>query len=735
MSKLKFANSAALVEGIYNSTGSDYILGSNLAANSNFYSLVFTADGYLYTHGLKFRIYKVINGQPDGMNLSWASDGKLQLTDGNTQIASVAVVGTLTGDSIISATQASGDDKAWTITHAKPNGLVWENTTYGNIGTLTQVKVPIITIDSYGHITTISNSGDLDVTKVKATAMTSSTSGTYYLVGVSGNTAQSPYYNALTNKAISINKNGELTAATFIEGGTSLVNKYAAKATATDSVEGTVLLSDATDGTENAASGGTAATPYAVAAALTAAKNHANDLFSQNDAMLFIGTIDNTGTFKSHNSSILSDVTDNTTKITQIAYKAGYTAKFTNAGTLTIGGVSFTVEAGDMLIAVNDKGDSVSGGDFTIVQNNISGALTSDTVLSGIVVANTQGRSLTSFAYPESGTKFLKATSSGLAWVDQSSLWRTFYKDSSGGTTISNKNIILKVDTGTGTSNPLELIFDSSSTPASITYRVHPAAIIGTASSLSITDGTTTFSYSPAAAATLNIGGGLSLTSTTASNVTTYTLAHPTSAQSTVSAKLGKITTDSYGHITAFTEVTSLKNPSKLYIGKTKTVATGSYDGSEAYGLTLTAGDDVSITASTKTAAQGLYSSGTTGVKGVDFAIGITHKYRPISIKSGNTVTDILANTSNSKFILKEGTHVSLTQGTGDNVNEVTITSSWRSVFAYWITNSTLSQGAFGDDTSLNFSTDFLWDSNEGIGLCWTEINGTVETPSITYAK
>jgi len=45
--------------------------------------------------------------------------------------------------------------------------------------------------------------------------------------------------------------------------------------------------------------------------------------------------------------------------------------KFTDAGTLTLGSgnnaVAFIVEPGDVLLAINDKGDTFKGSDFTVI--------------------------------------------------------------------------------------------------------------------------------------------------------------------------------------------------------------------------------------------------------------------------------------------------------------------------------------------------------------------------------
>ena len=585
MGKLIFAASSTILEQEFPG-----VIGSNASAEG-FLSISITDDEYFYTHGQKFTLYKVINNTVEGLGLSWAaSSGKLQLTDGNTQLAAISVVGNIIGDSIITATRSSSDEKAYTITHKQPENLV--AATYGSNTPLNTAKIPQITVDSYGHITAIQDL-TLDATKVKAAALTNEAAD-YYLIGVSSTNVEQPKYSS----TIKINKDGKLYAAEIYENGTSLVNKYAAKVEATDVLTGTVKLSDAIDGTQDAETGHTAATPLAVKNAIESANSYAEQLFSENDALIFVGTITASGTFVSHNSAILNNVIDGTTTInsSSFPYKAGYTMKFTQAGNLVLGEpgyqVTYTVEPGDILLCINDKGSTFKGSDFTVIQNNIDGALTSADVLNGILYAN-NSRNIESLSFPTDGDGYLKfnASSETIEWVAKSTLWRTFYQGSTSGSTISNKNIILKTVTGTGTTDPLLISFGTEGANGTITYTINPKAIVSNASEkLKLVQNSTEFEYNSTTEKILNIGSALTLNL----NNDTWTLDHATHTQVST-AKLGKITTDAYGHVTSFAEVTSLPNPNSLYIGVNGEVTDLSYNGSAKVGYNFKAGTDVTI--------------------------------------------------------------------------------------------------------------------------------------------
>ena len=718
MGKLIFASSSTALEqqlpGINGGTPS----------SQGYYSITITSDGYFYTHGQKFRLYKVINGATEGFGLSYSnSNGNLVLTDGNTQIASVAVVGEIQGDSIITATRANNNNKLYTLTHAQPQNLV-VNTTYGSAVTLDAVNVPSLTIDAYGHVTTISNVA-INTTKVKGNEFNNELNN-YYLIGVKNGDIQTPLYN--TN--IYMDRSGNFRAKTIYEDGDKLEDKYAAKQQATDEVTGTVLLSDAINSSLNAVSGKTAATPLAVKNAIDAANRYAEDLFTQNDALVFIGTITHTGIFKTHNARLVPDIINDTSSITASSfdYKAGYTMKFTDAGTLTLGSgnnaVAFIVEPGDVLLAINDKGDTFKGSDFTVIQNNISGALTSDTELNGIVTANSS-RTLTAFAYPVTGTPLLRYNN-GLEWTDASSIWRTY---TCGGSSIQNKNIVLKTAIGEGTTTPFTIEFGTEGNNASITYTIHPNAIVtGSVKNLTIIQESTSFVYTPAQGNTLTIGNGLNLIK---DNNDAFSLSHPTVSNYYTTGVLGRVTTDAFGHVTSIAEVTSLVNPEPLYIG-TKTEAYGSYKGDAKLGLTFTAGTDVTITPTTFDDTNGMiYDADNQKTAGIDFKIEFAHKYRPISLVTnveGTSVeATILANSVASALKFQEGTHITISNSEGT----LTFNSTWRDIELYTVSSNTLVRGSLSDNSDLIFDSDFIADS-DGLGICWTEID---TNGNITYVK
>lgn len=743
MSKLIYSATSTVLE---NNLSGVYQTGSQIDASLPGYRVIaFTGDGYLYTHGQKFRIYKIVNNVASGLSLGWNSTtGYLDLLDGSIQLSTIAVVGELEGDNIISVARGTGQNyKKYTLTHAQPQTSPVGS--YGGVTNASSVNVPSITVDAYGHVTAASNVS-LDATKVKASAIGNDDSHHYSIIGVNGTDIQNPQYFVNTY----IDKDGAI-----YENDQALSAKYAAKQTANASNTGTVKLSDAIDGgavtvndvtTYLDVNKGTAATPYAVKLAIDEAKSYASGLFASNDALVFIGTINKDGVFISHNNALLPGIKNNETTISQIAYKAGYTAKLTNSGDLTIGtdanAVTFPVEVGDILVCVSDYNTTVKGSDFTVIQGNLDGTLTSADVLDGILTA-TNSRSVSSYEYPSSGNKILGGTSSGLSWLDYSDVWRTFYANDTNGATISNKDIIIAADTGNGTTDPLTVNFDLSGTQAVIKYTIHPKAIANSATtSLILKQGNTEFEYDPTkdTDTTLTIGGGISLTETTANQVTTYTLNHPTSTQQAIStAKLGKITTDSYGHIIGFTEVTSLKNPNALYIATsnsqgTTIQASATYDGNEVIGYNFKAGTDVTITATSKTNANGIEYTSDSYAKGIELEFGITHKYRPISIqkKSGNSyaeATSILANSSSDTLTLKEGSNITLTNSSGTLT--IDAANTWRPVSLYAVNeqHTAITQGAVTDGSTLIFNQDLVADGGS-LGICWTEIDNQ---GNITY--
>lgn len=148
--------------------------------------------------------------------------------------------------------------------------------------------------------------------------------------------------------------------------------------TATGTTKGLVTLSDATNSTSGAVSG-IAATPKAVSDALESAKNYTDEQiaagFAANDAQVLKGSIAADGTITS------TDTTINGKKINAITgYSTGWTFRVTAASTspLWSSDASTKVEAGDMVLAIKDYGSSNVSTDWSIIQSNLIGAVTTD---------------------------------------------------------------------------------------------------------------------------------------------------------------------------------------------------------------------------------------------------------------------------------------------------------------------------------------------------------------------
>lgn len=149
--------------------------------------------------------------------------------------------------------------------------------------------------------------------------------------------------------------------------------------TANATVKGLVTLSDAINDTTNDATKGVAATPKSVALAIEAANNYTDEQiaagFAANDAQVLKGSIAADGTITS------TDTTINGQKINAITgYSTGWTFRVTAASTnpLWSSDTSTKVEAGDMVIAIADYGSANQAKDWSIIQSNLIGAVTTD---------------------------------------------------------------------------------------------------------------------------------------------------------------------------------------------------------------------------------------------------------------------------------------------------------------------------------------------------------------------
>lgn len=676
MSKLIYAHTSALAESTF--TG---INNPDQTMNEVYRSVAFTGDGYMYTHGKKFRLFNVDNAGLQGISFS-AANGTVSLSIDGATIGSGDIIQSITGDGIVIPTTQNG---ATALTHKT---YISSPGTYG-----ANLQIPIITVDAYGHISAVSNGTEINVTKVQASPTT--TLGTYYLTGVTNANLQNPVYHT----GAYFDNAGNIYATNFYLNGSTLSTIFAPLAhtsvLATDQALGHVYLYDTYDSEKDIQST-FAATPKAVYAALTASKAYTDSILASQDAMVFVGTITHQGVITNHNS-IVVEATDNTTNVTSVPYNAGWTFRFTSAGTFQ----GIEVEVGDMLIAVKDRNEVFDIDDWSVIQTNISGALTASSLLNGILYAN-NSRAIQSLALSNG---VLTSNGSTLSFVNKNTLWRDIQVkgDSIGTNTLNLKqsgSVTLTVNNG------------------EVTIGVNASDIISGGASLTLVKGNTSFVYQPSANATLNVGSKLTLRYDNDDCI----LEHESA--SVITGKLGKITTDGYGHISSIEEVTSLKNPNAFKIQNANSDVI-TYDGSDAAILKVVNGTDVNLTLATSNGVTTLTPS-------------ITHKYRPVQFlaTASSSPTNLINTGDSTTLTLVGGENVSLrnTASNGDPLSAGTLVidaeDTWRAVEAYKFVSNVMSRSSIGVAT-LKFSNNFIWTDNE-IDLCWTEID---EEGRVTYVK
>lgn len=684
MSKLIYSPTSTLIEGTY-----DGIKNRDQAVNPVYYSVAFTGDGYMYTHGRKFRLFTVDNDAVEGL-LFQIKNGIAGFYIDGASMGTGSVIQSITNeDGIITTSTSNG---VATIGHS--TFLTQQQaTSYGS-----STKIPIITVNETGHITAIQNSGTIDISKIRADVTT--TTGYYHPVGVTDNTLQNPLY----HNDLFFDEKGNIYANNYYIGTSSLSDIFAPKSHisvyATDSVYGHILLSDTPD-SESDVSNHIAATPKAVTAGIATANQYAQDLFAAQDAMVFVGTIKADGTITSHNITVLPTAIDGITGLTYLNYKVGWTFRFVEAGTFN----GEDIEVGDMFIAVRAKGNEFNINDWTVIQTNISGALTSVSNLNGILYANSS-RVVNSLAL---SSGILKYDGSALGFVNPNTIWRDIQVNSNSIGT-STLNLVA--------GNAISL----TESNGDVTVAVNASNIIQTSAALTLEQDLTAFTYKPTAAANLTIGNGLTLEKDENNN---YTLKH--AAGNTFTNVLGSITTDSNGHVVGISEVTTLPNPYSLTINTNNNQAI-QYDGSAAKILTFKNGGDIAFTSSTDLNGNQVIEA------------EVTHKYRSIQFYPNLTSAEpvaLLANSVSTILTLIGGTNVSLsnTNTLGEPLPDGTLMinaeDTWRNILAYRFTSNLLAQSSIGSGAPLKFGDDFLW-SNEELGIAWTEID---EDGRVTYVK
>ena len=384
MEKLIYAKSKAGLELAW----SDLALGTSAI----YRSIVFTEDGYLYTHGKFFRILdaSAAFSATYANNIVSLKDGA-----GNTFVSFDRGIHSVTGDTYVSATTTNG---AVTLTHATP-------ITAGSVGptanSSTSIVVPRLTYNAGGHLTAEStytatlNQVQTNIASTGVQYLTFASSSTAGTSELNKNTALT--YNAATgllsatglagtlNNKLTLTLNG--TANEYNNSAATSVAFYAPTSAGTS---GQILKSNGSAAPSwmtisNSVASSSTDSEVPSAAAVYAAINSG---IATNDAMIFKGVI------------------DASTNPNYPAADKGWTYKISVAG--KIGGVSgVVVEAGDTIICSVDASPAGNhatvGANWGILQTNIDGAVTTGgAIAQGALVIGAGSSSVSTL--PNAGT-------------------------------------------------------------------------------------------------------------------------------------------------------------------------------------------------------------------------------------------------------------------------------------------------------------------------------------------
>ncbi|MGL4373881.1 MAG: hypothetical protein ACRCS6_08880 [Turicibacter sp.] len=633
---------------------------------------------------------------PWGLDLTLSAQNLTVTVAGESKTVKLPVIGVANGTATTATLSADGKI---TVSHAN----VGTAGTYGpSADSDSTINVAEITTNAQGHVSAVTNR-TATLNRVKRTA--SSGSGALLFAPSSAGTGEVNF-----NTAIAVS-GGNLSATTFTEGGTLLSAKYADLAhksvKGTTSALGHVTLSDSTS--TSAYVDGVAATPKAVGDALKAAKSYADGILAANDAMVFKGTLGTGGTV---------------TSLPVKGYSAGWTYRVVTAGTYA----GVVCEIGDLIIAVvnsNGTETTVTNAHWTVAQTNIDGAVTADANLSAsqLLIGKGGVKGIQTLA-PGSNGQVLKINASGVpAWASDinTDTWRQI---TVGGTAL------LGTATNTGALN-FAAASGSGITVSGASGTVTIGSSFGALGIFNGSDANALGSYSPTSALSLAFGGGLQA-GITGDKIN---VSHINKITAQTTNKLGSITYDANGHITGFTEVTSLKNPYAVSFGVGSSLT--SYDGSGAVSFKIAAG----TTSGTGSSDFSLSASHTGGV--VTITPTYTKKYRSVGFYASNTtgtVTSAHADTNFDQLKLKPG-NANVTLGWDATAKAMTIstidTNTWRKVTACKLGSTTAGQmlsTSIGTD-DLEFSSDFAWSGDNSasakLHMVWTEV---AEDGTITYA-
>ena len=675
--------------------------------NSSYKSIVYTDDGYLYTHGKIFQLAVTNAGAPASWFTASLSGQTLTLSSaGTTQTVTLPVVGLTTGTTTeLIVTSSAGvfninhkNDYLGAVTSVGPGAV--SNTT---------INVPYLTATTSGHVDVL---GQYTATLNHVLQTLDTTTATSYLLF--GTSATSVTSGSIFNTSLKANmSNGSLYATTFYENGTSLAAKYAAightSVVGSDTVLGHVKLSDSITDSTNGVANGIAATPKAVKAAYDSLKTYADGLLGANDAMVFKGTLGTGGTV---------------TALPTSGYSAGWTYRVITAATYA--GVA--CEVGDLIICVKDYATAFANSDWTVAQTTVDGAVTSSAALTvnQLVVGGTASTAVKTLSAGTDGQVLTMA--SGIPAWTANQVRPISVNDTS----------ILNATTYTALNLKGSTNITVSSSGGDVTFSA--TGLVTTASLANLTFSGTdlsstaqTWVYGPTFAKTVTLDSDLYLTS--AGHIGHRNQITAQGTQAVYSFKY-----DANGHIIGTpTAVTSMPSPTNLAIaiggGTTEGTTLYTYNGSTAKSLNIIAGSNVSFT----TAAGSLTINSSYSNTVSALAIGATGTTTSAATTNGNTYLKLVNSgvLTNSFKIFGSGATSVISNASG-NI-EVNSVNSWRNVTAYLLSTNTSGQVLSNSiaTADLDFGSEFLWDATGGSGndgqlrIGWAEIatDGT-----ITYA-
>lgn len=666
-------------------------------------ALIFTEDGYLATHGKKFKLNDVTSSEANlgglsisGNKVTLSLNGVAQTTQLTLPVISVDKASTETALTI------GTTDSAVTIGHAvnfqEAQLIAYGSKTVATSGDArTSIQMPTIKPDIHGHITEISQTTAFNVDEVFQKAAASNK--TYYMVGRDGDSTSASDIVSYTDKVF-FNSLGELSVQDVklytIDGYKSLSTLFASASNqATQETLGLVKLapdtifSNTTSADNANYAGGYAATPKAVKDYVT---GQLNSFLALNDAMVFKGVVGKDG--------------ETTTSLPSTGYSAGWTYKVVGEG-LTVDGK--TAQAGDLIIAVKDYDSAAAShaGDWTIVQGNDGTIFNSDAnglTQGQLVVGGANKWDVTTLANGTVG-QVLKVGATGLTWADDNNGYRAIKVD---GNDFLADNVTTAVNFVGGTG--VTLTKDAATGAITIGADVSQIGV----QSLTLTDNNNnSISFNPAAedATSWTLGAGLAIGEDNE-------IKHVTTIASAISEKVvGKISVNTLGHVTAVADATLL---------------TVGLDADQSKRFTWNQGS---------TAQSLLFAAGTgTTLDWVDgkLTIGVDKSVVNYAVALSSKVAD--GATNKVEINLKQnaadaGTVNIVGAGhttVGIKDNNIEVTSTWRDIQLYdnKTASTTQTLSSISDKSPFVFSKTFGLNTGDELDLVWAEVD---ENGNVTY--